>query len=138
MQIRIAALADYTNLTDNGKLNIMGIFSTIYATAVPAVHQQMQFVLQLAFEPNETGERTIRIVLQDADGRQILSVEGSLNIPHPENPERVIINQVVGLHNVLFPRYGSYEFVIEVDGEAVPAQIPLDIVPTPQNSRNQV
>jgi len=61
MQLRIAALADYTNITDNGKLNILGIFSQIHAVSVPATHPQMQFVVQFAFEPIETGDKAIRI-----------------------------------------------------------------------------
>ena len=70
MQIRIAALADYTNITESGKLNVLGIFSQIHATQVPAAHPQMQFVVQFAFEPSETGDKKIRIVLQDADGQR--------------------------------------------------------------------
>lgn len=129
MQIRIAALADYTNVTDNGKLNILGIFSQIHAQNVPAVHPLMQFVVQFAFEPLETGAKTIRIVLQDADARELLSMEGRLDIPRPESADPVVVNQILVLQNVVFPQFGNYEFVIEVDGEPVPARVPLDILP---------
>lgn len=129
MQLRIAALADYTNITDNGKLNILGIFSQIHAANVPAVHPQMQFVVQFAFEPIETGEKTIRIVLQDEDGNELLAMQGNLNIPKPPSPDPVVVNQILVLQNVTFPHFGNYEFVIEVDGEPIPTQIPLDVLP---------
>ena len=129
MQIRIAALADYTNVTDNGKLNILGIFSQIHAPDVPAMHPLMQFVLQFAFEPLETGEKSIRVALQDADGQELLSMEGRLDIPRPESADPVVVNQILVLQNVVFPQFGNYEFVIEVDGETVPARVPLYILP---------
>ena len=130
MQLRIAALADYTNITDNGKLNILGIFSQLHAASVPAVHPQMQFVVQFAFEPIETGEKTIRIVLQDEDGNELLAMQGNLTIPTPNTPDPVVVNQILVLQNVTFPHFGNYEFVIEVDGETIPTQIPLDVLPT--------
>ena len=129
MQLRIAALADYTNITDNGKLNILGIFSQIHAASVPAVHPLMQFVVQFAFEPVETGDKTIRIVLQDEDGNELLAMEGHLALPQSGSPDPVIVNQIIVLQNVTFPHFGNYEFVIEVDGETIPAQIPLDVLP---------
>src|SRR5436309_887217 len=131
MQIRIAVLADYTNITDNGKLNILGIFSQIQAAQVPVVHSQMQVVIQFAFELIEVGTKNIHIILQYADGNQILSLEGTLNIAKPTTPDPVIINQVLALQNVVFPQFGSYEFVIELDGEMIPAQVPVDILPLP-------
>jgi hypothetical protein len=128
MQLRIAALADYTNITDNGKLNILGIFSQIHASAVPAVHQQMQLVVQFAFDPIETGEKSIRIVLQDEDAKPLLTTEGKIYIQAPNSPDPVIVNQILILNNVSFPHFGNYEFVIEVDGETLPAHIPVDVL----------
>ncbi len=138
MQIRIAALADYTNVTANGKLNILGIFSQIHTSAVPVAHPQMQLVLQFAFEPAETGEKNIRIVLQDADGKVVLSLEGGVNIPRPPGPDPIIVNQVMLLQNVVFPHFGSYDFAIEVDGETMPVKVPLDVVQPIVSGQNTV
>jgi hypothetical protein len=129
MQLRIAALADYTNITESGKLNILGIFSQIHAASVPAVHPQMQFVLQFAFEPLETGDKAIRIALQDADGNELLSMQGNMTLPRPNSPDPIVVNQILVLQNVVFPHFGSYEFVIELDGETIPAHVPVDILP---------
>lgn len=129
MQLRIAALADYTNITDNGKLNILGIFSQIHAANVPAAHPFMQLVLQFAFEAYEIGAHEIRVVLQDEDANELLSMQGNLEIANPQSPDPIIVNQILVLQNVVLPHFGSYEFVIQVDGETIPAQIPLDVLP---------
>lgn len=131
MQIRIAVLADYTNITNNGKLNILGIFSQIHAGSVPATHAFMNLVIQFAFEAIEASDKNVKIILQDADAKQVLSLEGILSISKPNSPDPIVINQVVPLQNIVFPHYGSYEFAIEVDGETVPAQVPVDILPVP-------
>lgn len=47
MQVPLAVLADYANVTADGKLNIMGIFDIIYAPQVSFVHPQMQLVMKL-------------------------------------------------------------------------------------------
>lgn len=129
MQLRIAALADYTNVTDNGKLNILGIFSQIHAASVPAVHPHMQFVVQFAFESFEVGEKNIRVVLQDEDANELLAMEGQLQLEAPLSPDPIVVNQILVLQNVVFPHFGSYEFAIQVDGEPIPARVPVDILP---------
>lgn len=138
MQLRIAALADYTNITQNGKLNVLGIFSQIYATRVPAVHLQMQLVLQFAFDLTDAGAKSIKIALQDADGKLVLSLDGTLNIPSHQGPDPIILNQVMLLQNVVFPDFGSYEFVVELDGQTMPIKVPVDVVPTILPEQNQV
>lgn len=46
MEVSLALLADYANVTREGKLNLLGLFDRIDARAVPWVHPQMQLVLQ--------------------------------------------------------------------------------------------
>jgi hypothetical protein len=59
---------------------------------------------------------------------------GNLNLPRSDSPDPIVVNQIVVLQNVVFPHFGSYEFVIELDGETLPAHIPLDILPAPKTS----
>ena len=46
MRVPLAVLADYANVTTDGKLNIMGIFNRIFASALPVVHPQMRLVMR--------------------------------------------------------------------------------------------
>lgn len=136
MQLRIAALADYTNITETGKLNILGIFSQIHAAQVPAVHAQMQLVLQFAFDPLESGEKHIQIILQDEDGHAVLTADGTLQIASLNQLDPIVVNQILVLQNVVFPHFGSYEFVLLVNGETIPAHVPVDVLPAPQAAQS--
>ena len=47
MLVKLAVLADYANVTSDGKLNILGIFDRMNVLNLPAVHPQMNLVLRL-------------------------------------------------------------------------------------------
>jgi hypothetical protein len=129
MQVKIATLADYTSVSEGGKLNILGIFSILWAANVPVVHPQMQLVLQLEFDPSEAGERDIKVVLVDEDGREILSLSGTFSVPTQPGPEPIGINYSLGFANVVFPKYGRYAFKILIGGD-LKSEVPLSVLQT--------
>ena len=55
MNVRLAVLADYANVTGDGKLNILGIFDRINLLQIPAVHPQMHLVLRIEAHPSGIG-----------------------------------------------------------------------------------
>jgi hypothetical protein len=118
----VAVLADFASLSDDGKLNIMGIFHEINAPSLPFPLPQIYLVFSLEAEPAEYGEeRMIRIVLRHdgAADNEILDFQGSVRIPQPERPGRVITNQLIGLSGVNLERVGNYTFSINVGEEEV-------------------
>ena len=127
MRVRIAALADYASISLGDKLNILGIFSNIIATAEPIVHPQMQLVVQLEFDPGEAGNHAVRVVLNDDDGREVLSLGGEMSVPRAENFQPVTVNQIFVFNNATFPKFGGYEFQVIVNDESR-AEIPLTVV----------
>ena len=64
MDVTLAVLADYANVSQDGKLNIMGIFQEVNPSEIPFVLPQMYLVLSLTAGPAEVGlARNIRIPL---------------------------------------------------------------------------
>ena len=64
VEVTVAVLADYANVSQDGKLNIMGIFQEINPPALPFALPQMYLVLSLSAGPAEVGSvRNIRIPL---------------------------------------------------------------------------
>lgn len=117
MQVPLAVLADYANLTLDGKLNIMGIFQGITAPNVPITHPQMQLVILFQVEPAERGKRKeIEITLLDADGAALLKLGQEIIIP--ENiPANTQLPQIAQINGISFNKYGDYAFHILVNGE---------------------
>lgn len=117
MDVPLAVLADYANVTREGKLNIMGIFGRVFAPVLPFVLPQMQLVMVLQYGPAERGgDKTLEIRLLMADGEQLLGLTSVFQIP-ADAPLAGEINQTLALNGATFPRYGDYAFHILINGE---------------------
>lgn len=127
MEVRIGVLADYASISDGSKLNIMGIFTNIMATTEPVVHSQMVLVAQLEFNTSECGEKNLKIVLVEEDGQDIFSVSGKVKIERAADGGPSLLNQILQLNAVVFPKAGQYEFRIVLDGITA-CSIPLRVV----------
>ena len=118
MDVKFGVLADYANVTREGKLNVMGMFSVINAPSVPWVHPQMQLVLELEAGPAEWDtQKDIEVKLLDQDGKQILSVHAIAKVPRGQSGRPVSVSSIVGFGNVRFDAEGDYAFHILVGGE---------------------
>ena len=126
MEVKLALTADYANVSQDGKLNVMGIFSRILAPQFPATHPLMHLILVFTAEGPEKGRtKEVRIRLVDDDGKAQMDINGSLQIP--ESPDlRVEMQQIFALQMLQFPHPGHYAFHILVDGKSR-ATLPLEI-----------
>ena len=132
MIVKLAVLADYANVTGDGKLNILGIFDRMNVSDLPAVHPQMHLVLRLDAHPAEFDRsHGIEIKLQDPDGQTVFQVEGEI-VPRGEPGHPVATNQILTLNNLQLNKLGDYTFVILVDND-LKAEVPLtvDFAPHP-------
>lgn len=74
MKVRFAVLADYSNITQEGKPNIMGIFDIIHASEFPARHSEMQLVIRFEADISERGQqKELQVRLIDGRGEKILA-----------------------------------------------------------------
>lgn len=130
MKISMALLADAANVTRDGKLNILGIFDVIHASAFPVTHAQMQLVLRFEAEMAEIGlTHQVEIQLMDADGARLLRLEGGLSFGEGSGGETIGLNHILTIAGMSFPSPGSYEFKIRVDGQ-LKAEVPLRVLGT--------
>jgi len=128
MDVTVAVLADYANVSQDGKLNIMGIFQEVNPPVLPFALPQMYLVLAFSAGPAEFNKvRNIRIPLLHSDGQEILAMEAQMPIPEPKRAgSRSYINQAIGLTGVTFERPGDYAFSILV-GDDEKATVPLHV-----------
>jgi hypothetical protein len=128
MDVKLAVLADYANVAQNGKLNIMGIFQEINAPSLPFQLPQMYLVLTFEAGGAEFGQqKLLRIVLLDSDGNEKIALEGEVQVPRPpRRGSRAYINEAIGLAGVPFEKAGDYEFAILVSGETKQS-VPLHV-----------
>ena len=127
MDVTLALLADAANVSREGKLNLLGIFDTIFAHAFPSTHPQMQLVIRLEADATEAGRtRTLEIRFVSEDGRILFRVPGAMTIGTAPLGGSVRLEHVLTLNNVHVEGPGSYRFDVLVDGEPV-TTIPLRV-----------
>lgn len=126
MEVTVAVLADYANVSKDGKLNIMGIFQEINASELPFQLPQMYLVLSFTAGPAEFGSvRDVRVVLLHSDGQEVFSLEAEMQVPNAARPgRRAYINETIGLAGVPFQQAGDYAFSVLV-GDDEKATVPL-------------
>jgi len=119
VDVTLAVLADYANVSQDGKLNIMGIFQEVNPPVLPFPLPQMYLVVSFAAEPAEFDTvKDIKIALLDNDGNEMLALEGRAQVPRPQRPGmRAYMNELIGLSGITFERAGDFAFAILVGGE---------------------
>ena len=131
MQVKLALLADYANVTAEGKLNILGIFDRISVNEIPAVHPQMHLILRLEAHPAERDRvHNVEIRLYDPDGNMVFEVKGDV-VPHGQVGHTIATNQILTLNNLQLNKPGGYRFVVLVNNDLkseVPLGVELDAV----------
>ncbi len=133
MKVTLAVLADYANITREGKLNILGIFDAIHSKTFPVIHNQMQLVMRFEADIAEKGrQKRIEVQLIDEDGNKLMMLSGQLKIGEVKAGELFHVNQILALQNLLFEKPGDYRFDVFVDGQPQ-REIPLKVaqLPTP-------
>jgi hypothetical protein len=126
MDVTVAVLADYANVSKDGKLNIMGIFQEVNATELPFQLPQMYLVMGFTAGPAEFGStKNVRVSLLHSDGQEVFTLAAQMQVPHAARPgSRAYINEAIGLAGVVFQQAGDYAFYILV-GDDEKATVPL-------------
>jgi len=118
MEVKLAVLADYSNVSKEGKLNLLGIFDVIRARNFPAVHRNMQLVMILEAPSSEANtDKNVQVRLMNADGKRVFEVGAQLKLAQPPPGEVIKSPQILNLNNIPFDRPGDYAFCILINGE---------------------
>jgi hypothetical protein len=130
MNVQVAVLCDAAT-DDNGKLNLLGAFDTIYTHQLPAIHPQCSVALRVTFGSEDEGTRRLRLNFMDADGRSIM--------PHIDIPVEVVLpgdshfgtrNFIVNIQQLKFEHPGLYSVEVTFNDQPQ-AGIPLLVKHTP-------
>jgi hypothetical protein len=125
MNIQVAVLCDAAT-DDNGKLNLLGAFDTIYTQQLPAVHPQCSIALRVTFSHEDEGEHKLRLDFVDADGRSIVPgvIPIPVNLVLPSDSHFGTRNFIVNIQQLKFENPGLYSIDIRLD-DRPQANIPL-------------
>jgi hypothetical protein len=120
MRVTLALLADGANISREGKLNLFGLFDTVFARSFPTTHPQMQLVVRFEADAGESGStRNVEVQLVAADGRVLFRLPGTMTV----QPR---MDHILTVNNLQLEAPGAYRFHVLVDG-ALAAAVPLQV-----------
>ena len=134
MNIPMAFLADEANISQEGKLNVLGIFDRIVADDLPVSHPRMVFAFRVTAEFADGGRSfPVQVRLVDEDGQVMFDASGEINPPMVPPGEFSTANQIFTLVGMQFPRAGQYRFEVRI-GTLEPHVTPFMVGTTPRES----
>ena len=137
MDITLLLLADYANISQEGKLNVMGIFDRISVQSLPAQHPEMRLVMRLSASPAEKGQqKSVEVKLIDADGNANLTAAASLVVPSEAPQLTIEIVNILTLVGVRFAKAGSYAFHVLINGDDK-GRVPFTVVQRQRDSQTE-
>jgi hypothetical protein len=131
VHVKLALLADSANVSQEGKLNLLGIFDTIYAREFPTAHPHMYLVLRFEAGADEAGTKpALEVQFLGPDGEPLFRIPATLNVQRGVTGRAVGIDHVLALANLGFERAGRYAFRVLLDGRLA-AEVPLAVETLP-------
>ncbi len=130
VQLDLAVIADAANVSQEGKLNILGVFDTIWARDFPVRHTTMVFVLRFLADFTEQGDHSLEVRLMDADGAQLFKAEGPLKVTGGSPGRPIRPHVIMALNGVTFDQPGDYSFEVMLSGKHV-RSVPIYVVEPP-------
>lgn len=126
MDAVLAVAADYANVSNDGKLNIMGIFQEINPVAFPAAVPQMYLVISWDAGPAEFGShKKVGITYMGPDPQQTVELETRLVVPEVTRPgERAVFHQILDIKGLPILEPGPHALYVLSAGEEK-ARVPL-------------
>ncbi|HON08861.1 MAG TPA: hypothetical protein PLW02_12260 [Verrucomicrobiota bacterium] len=124
MNVEVFVLCDAA--TDNqGKLNMLGAFDSIWAQSVPVVHPFCALAVRIRFLRIEEGVHPIKITIIEEDGKNIVPpIDGNINIKFSTDDESVAANLIINLQGLRLEKFGNYSIELAIHGKHE-ASVPL-------------
>jgi hypothetical protein len=128
MDVIFAILCDAANISQEGKLNILGSFANISATTFPIRHPEMHLVIRMEASPAEVGmQKKIEVTIMDEDGNKVSGFGADLVVPPQKKPgEPAQMVAMLRMVDTVFPKKGRYAVYVLIDGKTE-THIPLSV-----------
>ncbi len=132
MQVEIFAISDAAT-SENGKLNILGAFDTIWVRQFPALYPHCAVAVRMRFLSLEQGNHSLVVRFMDADGVNILPpATGSFSIAMPETQRTTSADIVLNIQALNLIKPGEYALELIVNGENL-RSLPLFVKEHPRH-----
>jgi hypothetical protein len=126
MQVAFALFADAANLSQEGKLNVLGVFDALQVGAIPAVHPRAHLVVHLKGSPADVGRHTVTLRWINPQGSELWTSTGELNVGQPPNGVTEMDLPLIAQIDLPIDGAGGYHMAVSLD-EQMSAEVPVQV-----------
>jgi hypothetical protein len=117
MHLSFALFADGANLSQEGKLNILGVFDAMQVATFPSVHPRAHLVVRLKGSRADIGPHRVAFSWKNPEGTELWNSNGQLDIGAPPPAVTEIDLPLIAPIDLPLDRAGTYTMSILIDGE---------------------
>lgn len=132
MQVAFAVFADAANLSQEGKLNVLGVFDALQVGNLPAVHPRAHLVVHLKGTPTDVGRHTVTLRWINPQGSELWTSTGELNVGQP--PAGVLEMDLPLIAQIDLPidATGGFRMTVSLDDRHC-AEVPVQVRSAPSS-----
>jgi Family of unknown function (DUF6941) len=117
MHVSFAIFADAANLSQEGKLNILGVFDALQVAQLPAIHPRAHLVVHLKGTSADVGAHTVNFRWLNPSGSELWNSSGDLNVGAPPPGTAEMDLPLIAQLDLPMDAAGSYTMAIAIDGD---------------------
>lgn len=126
MQVAFALFADAANLSQEGKLNVLGVFDALQVGSLPAVHPRAHLVVHLKGTPTDVGRHSVTLRWINPNGSELWTSTGELNVGQPPSGVTEMDLPLIAQIDLPIDAAGAYQMTISLD-EQQSALVPVQV-----------
>lgn len=116
MYVSFALFADAANLSQEGKLNILGVFDAVHVGTFPTMHPRATLVVRLKGSPSDAGKHSMGLRWLNPRGEELWSSNAEISIGAPPGAVGELDMPVVVAVDLPLDAAGDYSMKIDLDG----------------------
>ena len=116
MHVSFALFADAANLSQEGKLNVLGVFDALQVASLPAIHPRAHLVVHLKGSSADVGAHTVSFRWLSPSGQELWNSSGDLNVGAPPPGIAEMDLPLIAQLDLPMDAAGAYTMAIAIDG----------------------
>ena len=117
MHISFAVFADAANLSQEGKLNVLGVFDAVQVAGLPTIHPRTHFIVRVKADGSDVGTHKLTFRWVSPNEEELWSSSGELNVAPAPNPIFEVDLPIIAVVDLPLNLPGQYAMQVTLDGQ---------------------
>ena len=117
MHISFAVFADAANLSQEGKLNILGVFDAVQVAGLPTIHPRTHFIVRLKANGEDVGQHKLAFRWLSPFEEELWSSSGEMTVAPSPNPAFEVDLPIIAVVDLPLNATGQYTMQVTLDGK---------------------